>query len=81
MHSYALYIHDTRYSVPTLVFVTEASEGRARARATEFLLQSPHHLSVEVMLDGKSVCTVAPERRQAPQKSVATPFVARPAHP
>ena len=63
MPTYALYIEDNRYSVPTLFLHQAPTEGRARAKATELLLQSPHHMSVEASVEGETVFTVRPARR------------------
>lgn len=62
METYELYVVDDRYTVPTLVLHPAASAGRARAKATELLLASPHHLSVEVSREGVTLFTVG-ERR------------------
>lgn len=47
MRTYALYIEDDRYSVPTLQFVTAAADDEVRRIAKE-LLAKPHHRKVEV---------------------------------
>lgn len=65
METYEPYIQDSRYSVPTLVFVMAARESRAKARATEILLQSPCHQSVVAWAGGRVVFTVKTERRQS----------------
>ncbi len=57
MKTYALYVADDRYSVPTLVLLPAASEGRARAKATELLLESSNHLSVKVSYQGVTLFT------------------------
>jgi hypothetical protein len=62
METYALYVEDDRYSIPTLVLVPAASDGRAKAKATELLLESPHHLSVEVSRNGITLFTVGDKR-------------------
>lgn len=66
MQTYELYIEDSRYSVPTLVFVIAVTDGRAQARATELLLQSPCHTSVDIWKAGRLLFTVGAGRRQAP---------------
>jgi hypothetical protein len=59
MPTYQLFIHDTRYSVPTLVFVTAATEARARARAIELLRdEARYYQSIEVVLGGADLFTV-----------------------
>jgi hypothetical protein len=40
MKTFALYVTDDRYSIATLVLFPAASEGRARAKAKELLLES-----------------------------------------
>jgi hypothetical protein len=69
---YDLYVTDSRYSVPTLQFLTAASEGRARARATEILLESPFHLSVELRRDDQLLCTIECGRKPLPAPSQTT---------
>ena len=65
MQSFQLFIRDDRYSVPTLVFVEVATAERARARAEEILLQSPHYLSVEVVRGRQGLFTVGSMDRSA----------------
>ena len=48
MRDYSLFIEDDRYTVPTLVIVTVASDERANEIALDHLNRSDHHLSVEV---------------------------------
>lgn len=62
MNSYELHIEDDRYSVPTLLFVEAATNGRAKAIATAHLLSSPHHRMVKVYLDDKYLLTVGDRR-------------------
>jgi hypothetical protein len=47
-----LFIEDDRYSVPTLVFVDIVGPERARQCAREYLRQSAHYRSVEVVVEG-----------------------------
>ena len=49
MRTYALYIHDRRYSVPTLKIVTAGDELDARELAQKHLEDGDHHLAVEVL--------------------------------
>ncbi|HEY8571365.1 hypothetical protein [Phenylobacterium sp.] len=48
MRTFSFFIHDRRYSVPTLQFVLVADEVRARELARRELLASPEHLAVDV---------------------------------
>lgn len=75
MQTYELYIEDSRYSVPTLVFVIAVTDGRAKARATELLLQSPCHASVDIWKAGRLLFTVSAGRRQlaAPGRTIPDP--------
>jgi len=69
MRTYELYIEDSRYSAPTLVFVMAATDRRAKARAIEVLLQSPCHASVDTWKGGRLLFTVRAGRRQAQASS------------
>jgi hypothetical protein len=51
MLNYSFFIHDRRYSVPTLQFVLVADEDRARELARRELFASPDHLAVDVRGD------------------------------
>lgn len=71
--TYELYITDSRYGAPTLVLITATSEGRARARATEILLESPFHLSVEVRREDRLLYKIECGRKPLlPQSPSAT---------
>lgn len=48
MRTYSYFIHDDRYSVPTLQFAVVPDEDRARELARLQLMSSPHYLSIEV---------------------------------
>jgi hypothetical protein len=48
MRLFSFYIHDRRYSVPTLQIVPARDEDRARELARQRLEESDDHLSVEV---------------------------------
>jgi hypothetical protein len=43
-----MFIRDARYSVPTVRFITVPSEERAVEQAKAQLLESRHHLAVEL---------------------------------
>jgi hypothetical protein len=51
MRTFSFYIHDRRYSVPTLQIVTVRDEDRARELARQRLEEAEHHLAVEVLED------------------------------
>jgi hypothetical protein len=48
VQTYALYVDDDRYSVPTLLFVTANDDTAVRRIACE-KLSEPHHKAVEVL--------------------------------
>ena len=49
LRTFSFYIHDQRYSVPTLQIVTVRDEARARELAQQRLDEGEHHLAVEVV--------------------------------
>lgn len=55
MRTYSYFIHDDRYSVPTLQFAVVPDEDRARELARLQLMSSPHYLSIEVHENGRAV--------------------------
>ena len=63
--TFVFYIHDRRYSEPTLSIVEAVSEAAARAVAVEALLQSPHRIAIDVCENDrlKFSVTVANQRR------------------
>jgi hypothetical protein len=78
MQAFQFYIHDDRYTVPSLLFVEARSPERVRAIAQEHLRSSPHFSRVEVYLGderlfGVSVVTDAEttaSRTSAPATSL-----------
>jgi len=50
--TFEIFVHDDRYSVPTLHLVTVISEAVARDVAEAMLRANPHHLGVELCRDG-----------------------------
>ena len=54
MRTYAIYIRDARYSVPSLAFVDLRAEALVADLARQKLAESEHHLAVEV-LDGDTL--------------------------
>ena len=55
MKTYTLYIHDDRYSVPSLDAVIVRDDDRARAIGRNRLAFSPHYHLVEVWEDDRFV--------------------------
>jgi hypothetical protein len=55
MLTFAFYVDDDRYTVPTLKLEICENENEALARAHTVLGQSHHYRGVEVCLDGKRV--------------------------
>jgi len=69
MVTYELFVHDDRYTVPTLHLVPCAGEAAARAAAEALLGASPHHLGVEVCCADEQILSLgacAERRRTAP---------------
>lgn len=52
MRTFVFFIHDRRYSVPTLYFVSAPDEATARALARQRLDETPHHLAIDVLEGG-----------------------------
>jgi len=50
---FSFYIHDTRYSVPTLQIVNAPDEDQAREIAQQRLDESMAHLAIEVVEDDR----------------------------
>ena len=55
MKTYTLYVHDGRYTVPTLLTVEMGDDERVRAFAEQYLERSPHYRSVEIWDDERQV--------------------------
>jgi hypothetical protein len=55
MRTFSCFITDGRYAVPTLDFLVVADERRAQEIALRRLMESPHHLAVEVVENGHKV--------------------------
>jgi hypothetical protein len=55
LKTYTLYIHDDRYSVPSLDAVTVSGDARAREIAQGRLAASPHYRAVEIWEDDRFV--------------------------
>lgn len=52
---FSFYIHDVRYSAPTLQLVQAPDEEAARRRAQAWLDESDHHQAIEVFEDDQPV--------------------------
>lgn len=55
MRTFACFITDDLYTVPTLAFLVASDEMYAREFALRRLLESPHHREIELMEDGQRV--------------------------
>lgn len=55
LQTFAFYLDDDRYAVPTLVFAPAEDEVAAMAVAQRFLNDSAHHRGVEVCFEGERV--------------------------
>jgi hypothetical protein len=66
MTAFEVFVHDDRYSVPTLHLISAADDGDARGTADALLRASPHHLGVELWRDGEQVAALGAcaERRR-----------------
>jgi hypothetical protein len=56
MKTYFLYVHDDRYSVPTLDTVIVRNDQRASEIAAKRLASSDHYRGVEIWEDERLVC-------------------------
>ena len=55
MRTYVIYVHDDRYTVPTLDSITASGDERARQLTRERLASSPHYHAVELWEDDRMV--------------------------
>jgi hypothetical protein len=55
LKTYTLYIHDDRYSVPSLDAVTVRDDARAREVGANRLTVSPHYQLIEVWEDDRFI--------------------------
>src|SRR3954467_14528708 len=67
--TYELYLDDDRYAVPTLHLLAAADEAGALRLAQRLLADSPHHLGVEICLEGERLAGLGSfaVRRAAPE--------------
>lgn len=57
MRTFTCLLSDTRYTVPTLIFVSAADAERAREVARRELEANGHHHSFELLEDDRLVCS------------------------
>jgi hypothetical protein len=55
VRTFSFYIHDVRYSAPTLKLAQAANEVDARRKAQAWLEESDHHQVIEVFEDDRPV--------------------------
>lgn len=55
MNTFEAFIHDDRYTVPTLHLVSAMSEASAREAADALLRASAHHVGVELCRNGEQI--------------------------
>jgi hypothetical protein len=55
MNTFEIFVHDDRYSVPTLHLVPAADEATSRRVAEVLLLTSSHHRGVELWCEGEQI--------------------------
>lgn len=55
VRTFSFYIHDARYSVPTLKLVQASNEREARLQAQAWLDESAHHEAIEVLEDERAL--------------------------
>jgi hypothetical protein len=55
MRTFACFITDARYSVPTLDLLIVSDDERAKELALRRLMESSHHQAVEVVENGRRV--------------------------
>jgi hypothetical protein len=58
MTTFEAFVHDDRYTVPTLHLVSATDEATARGLADELLRASPHHLGVELCRNGEQLAAL-----------------------
>lgn len=58
VRTFSFYIHDVRYSAPTLQLVQAPDEDAVRRRAQAWLDESDHHQAIEVFEDDQPVLSL-----------------------
>jgi hypothetical protein len=73
LSAFEIFVHDDRYSVPTLHLVPAAYESAARRLAQVLLLSSAHHQGVELWRDGEQLLSlgICTDRRSSATRSDA----------
>jgi hypothetical protein len=73
MKTYELFVHDDRYSVPTLHLITVADATIAQLTAEALLRANAHHLGVELCCEGEQILVLGDcaERRPGPFEAEA----------
>ena len=68
MKTFELFVHDDRYSVPTLHLIPAVDVGVARTTAEVLWRASPHYQGVELWCDGDHVVSLGAceDRRRGP---------------
>ena len=69
IRDFQFFITDSRYTVPTLAFVTAEDEHYALEQAIRVLGESPNHLSVEVREGDALLFTLAANPEQPPARA------------
>lgn len=66
MTAFEVFVHDDRYSVPTLQLISADDDFEAREAAKALLRASPHHLGVELWRGGDQIAALGAcgERRR-----------------
>jgi hypothetical protein len=64
MLAFQFYVHDDRYTVPSLLFVEARSPERARVIAQEHLRSSPHFSKIDVHLGDERLFRVGASARR-----------------
>lgn len=70
MTAFEVFVHDDRYSVPTLHLISADDDLDAREAADVLLRASPHHLGVELWSGGDQIAALGTcgERRKSAAK-------------
>jgi hypothetical protein len=64
MRTFSCFMTDRRYTAPTLIFIVAPDEGAALRLVRKSLLESEHHLAVEVCEDDRELFHML---REAPE--------------
>jgi hypothetical protein len=74
VRTFEIFVHDDRYSVPTLKLMPAADEAAARRAAEILFMGSTHHSGVELWADGEQILELGncAERRRSQAGGRAT---------